>query len=124
VVGEAVIAWAAERVHNAAIAIIAVVAMAAICAMLGKLERKQVIKPPRDVEAMVIELSDRMFSAEKRIARLSRLVLLPRFCRHQERCAQCRGETTIAEEGGPAPLCEKGFILMQEDERAQSQEEP
>jgi hypothetical protein len=39
----------------------------------------------------------------------------PRFARHRDRCAQCRGETFNEEEGGPAPLCDEGFRALGED---------
>jgi hypothetical protein len=122
VIGEAVIAWVAERVHNAAIVIIAIVAGAAVCAMLVKLEKSQVTKPPRDVEVVVTELSDRMLEAERKIARLGKLVLMPRFTRHQSKCEHCR-EGAVSEEGGPAPLCAEGFGLLIEDAQEQSPEE-
>jgi len=38
----------------------------------------------------------------------------PLFTQHAKDCKQCGGKTT-SKEGGPAPLCEKGFKLLQQD---------
>jgi hypothetical protein len=40
----------------------------------------------------------------------------PLFTKHAENCKLCGGGAT-SEEGGPAPLCEKGFELLQQDVR-------
>lgn len=52
---------------------------------------------------------------QKLLTWLRRHVESPRFARHRDKCDQCRGDTVNTEEGGPAPLCEEGFRLLQED---------
>ena len=76
---------------------------------------------PKLFDSKVDDLATKVFHLEKKVDRLSKLVLMPRFTRHQDRCQQCC-EGAESEEGGPAPLCERGFRLMQEDGREHSQE--
>lgn len=54
----------------------------------------------------------------RRVRDLERRVLTPRFGRHAGTCAQCRGDVP-SEEGGPSPLCARGFALWQQDLREQ-----
>ena len=46
-----------------------------------------------------------------------RPIRTPRFDRHRKDCPQCRGDIA-SDEGGPPPLCERGFELWKDDMKA------
>jgi hypothetical protein len=48
------------------------------------------------------------------LSSLRRRVEMPKFSAHCDVCGQCRGDEK-SEEGGPSPVCEEGFRLLQED---------
>jgi hypothetical protein len=88
------------------------------------------MQPPalrRDIDALanrveyLEELLDYAYTLrhhdQKMLTWLRRHVESPRFARHRDKCDQCRGDTVNTDEGGPAPLCEEGFRLLQEDSK-------
>lgn len=60
----------------------------------------------------------------RRLDHLEKRLDYPRFTRHAKGCAQCRGDVPNAEEGGPSPLCARGFAILKEDAAAWNEETP
>ena len=67
-----------------------------------------------EVEEIVSQPSPAAKAIASRLKQLEHRVMYPSFARHADGCRQCRGDEP-SEEGGPSPLCERGFVLMQKD---------
>lgn len=85
--------------------------------------RDQAPEQVRRLGVDLAHLGERFENLELLHGRLERLVErlrmrqeMPRFWRHRQECARCRGDVQ-SEEGGPSPLCVEGFSLMQDDLR-------
>lgn len=82
-----------------------------------------------DIESRLLAIEHRMKEPSplgalltKRLDALESRVRHPLFARHVDHCPQCRGDKP-SEEGGPSPLCVKGFGLLQQDVRNAREEQ-
>jgi hypothetical protein len=57
---------------------------------------------------------------DRRVSDLDTRVRYPRYAKHYDGCAQCRGDVPN-EEGGPPSLCEEGFEVWKSDMRAEKE---